>query len=348
MKIDKISSSLILITIVLLILPGIARAANNSPIVTYFASEGKIVIRNESKWIRIDPVSDHFAGDQFTITGTTNLPVGAMIIGELYTLPPPCHAKNCDISYEKYGIHRGASIDAGLSPDSNVFSIRFNTSNLVSDSFTLHIGSDGFGDYYSSIFLFPVDLRDTILSLRSSPPHSSTNYWIVIDPPSDQTSNFRTVGICFRLNGLTNLPVGENISYTIVDTFAFHKIESKNDVVIDLNRNRGYIIPTEKEGINRFFVDVNASGLNPGYYWVTLWNPRYNTSLSNDFLSASTPVDIHAKISDNLSITCSVNPLLPNTQQLTPATPLSLIGTCAALIGSGMLVMLVWRRVKQG
>lgn len=137
---------------------------------TYLASEGKILIRNESTWIRIDPVSDHFAGDQFTITGTTNLPVGATIIGELYTLPPPCHAKNCDISYEKYGIDMEILVGVGSHSNSNIFSIPFNTSNLVPDSYTLHIGADGVGDYYSSIFLYPVGSRETTLSIHSLPP----------------------------------------------------------------------------------------------------------------------------------------------------------------------------------
>ena len=320
MKIDKISSSLILITIVLLIIPGIARAADNSPIVTYFASEGKIVIRNESKWIRIDPVSDHFAGDQFTITGTTNLPVGAMIIGELYTLPPPCHAKNCDISYEKYGIHMEMPVEAGSYSNSNIFSIPFNTSNIVPDSYTLHIGADGVGDYYSSIFLYPVGSRETILSLHSLPPTTiptPDRCWIMIDPISDHY-----VSDTVTITGITNIPESEKIIVEVLpSTFRPGYAPSVG----------GYAIIKTGANNNTWTFPINTSRFSPEEYSVKVSSYSFNvTGVSGYFnlLKSQSPTTI--------------------IQKTFPSTPLSVIGTCAALIGSGMLFMLVWRRVKQG
>ncbi|MDO9035451.1 MAG: hypothetical protein Q7U51_09645 [Methanoregula sp.] len=345
--------TVIIFIIGFLLLTGITSAAQSNTSVSYLPDEGKILIRNEITWIKIDPVSDHIVGDQFTVIGTTNLPVGSKIIGEIYTLPPNC-PKNCSIDLEKYGIHKETFVISGSSNNLNGFSVTFNTSGLVSDVFAFRIGSDAV-DYTTSITLFPDKSRNTIYSIYPSHVSSSEIYSIIIDTTENEKYYTRQVPPCLKLTGLTSLPAGVTISYSIISDVNLYRENSEKNLMIPIVQNRGYVIPGEKGHANRIFVDIDASQLDPGYYRVFLWNPEFNGSVSNDFLSTSIGIRLVKETSNASSISCPI-PQIPFPEvsptiqpalshSVTPAVPLSVTGTFVALFGTG-IVLQVARRIR--
>lgn len=45
-------------------------------------------VQNTTPYLRADPVSDHVTGENFTITGTTNLPAGEMLVYSVFSIGP--------------------------------------------------------------------------------------------------------------------------------------------------------------------------------------------------------------------------------------------------------------------
>ena len=65
---------------------------------------------NTTPWIRLDPVADHVAGENFSITGTTNLKIGERLSVSIYPYQPSPNQKR---SYEFTKIDGNTSIRTG-------------------------------------------------------------------------------------------------------------------------------------------------------------------------------------------------------------------------------------------
>lgn len=342
---------------------GFVNAADSGTATGYEANvthtgDGKILISNNINWIKIDPVSDIIAG-QFTITGTTNLPAGSPITGQLYIATNPFHQKTCNVDMSLYGNLSMVLIQSGANSSNNTFSIPFSTKNVISSTDYYFQIDSSIGSYGDIKIVIPEIFKEQIQSSISLSSHSSERYWIWINPLTDETAthvNIKEVDPRFQLTGFTNLPAGENIPYIIIPYNYFDVRFPDRNWTISLIRNQGYVIPGEKAGINSFSVDVDASLYCPGSYFVILWNPRYNSSDPNDFLAASTAFGSRENTNLSTISSCSATPTYPLTTlvngspitidkltspvltstptRLSTTTPLSLIGTLAALICS--------------
>jgi len=312
------------------LLVGNAHAETN---VTFLPDEGKMLFTssNGTSWIKMDPISDRIVGDQFVFKGITNLPVGSIMAGQIITA---CfHSSKYDSFPPKDtgGRFGTGFVLASNYSDLNRFTITLDTTTVVSTIFGYSI-SDNPALYISSIkgdgefILFPNSTREKLRSLQKPPAPSREKFWIYIDPPQTGISDYRTVNSHFTINGSTNLPLGANISYSIFSDGAIGGCQDHTSIETTLQG--------ENQKFNRFFVDVNASGLDRGIYWVTLWNPQYNASVPNDFLSASTSF----YLINNLSV--------PPPTTAPPASPSAFV-PCAAVIVAGMMLMEILRKRKR-
>jgi hypothetical protein len=323
--------------------------------------DGKILISDGKTWVKIDPVSDIIVGDQIIITGTTNLPVGSTITGQLYIATDLCRQKNCNVDMSTYASSSSVLIQSGVNSRDNIFSVPIYTKNLIySYDYAFQIDSS-IGTYGEAKFVFPEIVKEQIQSYNHPSSHSPDRYWIWINPLTNETiTHISIAGVNphFQLTGTTNLPVGENIPYSIIP---YNYFDIRN-WTISLTKNQGHVTPGKKIGSNNFIVDVDASQYCPGSYFVILWNPRYNSSNPNDFLAASTPFGFRENANLSTISSCPTTPTYPLTiivngspitvikpssqiftttpTRLSTTTPLTASGTFAALICSFCIFVL--------
>lgn len=303
--------------------------------------DGKTLISNGTYWISWDPIGDHIVGDQFFINGTTNLSAGADLYYSFLAPSGGCHTKIC--SRKSSGTDGDIIIKTGPKLGINTFSVSINTTDFQSNWFVFLfkvISSDTSTEVNafhqeslmdSTIFLFPEIWRSIITQSRITHPDTGISYWISFNK-MDYT------GPCYQLTGTTNLPIGETLSYSFFSPVEFG-VGNNIDPIRDVQGPYygGMVVSGEKSGINRFIIPVNslysANGTN-----IIVWNPRYNTSVYSDSISSST--DFHPLDPQNVS-NCSV--AIPVT---TPASPISFIGTCAALFGFLCICLMTKRKEK--
>jgi hypothetical protein len=307
--------------------------------------DGKTLISNGTYWISWDPIGDHIVGDQFFINGTTNLSSGTEIY--LYLIAPggSCHTKICN--RKSAGTGGYTIIKPGTTYGINTFSLLINTTDLQSNQYFFSfmvISSDNTTEvdaFYqgstvdSSILLFPEDWRSITARSQTTHPDAGISYWISVSNVVEYTQP------CYQLTGTTNLPLGETLSYSF-----FSPVEYGPNHNVDPIRNvqglyrGGIVVPGEKPGINQFIIPVNTYNSSE---WtnIIIWNSWYNTSDRSDTLSTST--EFHpSPDAPNVSTTCSVT--LPVT---TPASPLSVMGTCGALFVVFFICLLTQREEKR-
>lgn len=312
---------LIVIAILLLVsIPVTASTGNTST--NIFGLTPGIWIENGDYWFNLDPISNFIVGDRYAISGTTNLPAGKRISMEFSKLPP----WECQACVDAYGVITGAEVKSGTVPGINTFSIPFSLAGKVPDEYYLRITSDSHENptdiFGISVFVMPAETKTNLTFLVPHTRHlDQTPRWLLIDgAPSD---DYEQVADHFTITGLTNLPVGEKIPYTIND-----KIVPEPD--------RGEVVPGNTSGINRFVVVVNTTGWRDDYYTrITMWNPYYNGSEFNSFLSTTKRVHY-------LRPGTSTSPPLPTATSPT-ATSLPALLPCIALASAGAL-SLVWRK----
>jgi hypothetical protein len=294
--------------------------------------DGKILISNGTYWISWDPIGDHIVGDQFFINGTTNLSTGTDIYYEFNM-----RFFYGDRNRKSPGTFGHILFKPGNTPGINTFSLLINTTDFQSTQFVFlfdMISSDKPAEidaFYhesiqvdSSILLFPEDWRSITERSRTTHPDPGISYWISVSNLVEYTTP------CYELTGTTNLPTGETLSYSFLDP---------NTNVQGLYHG-GTVVQGEKPGINRFIIPINTDNLTE---WtnVIIWNPRYNTSVRSDTISTSTDFR-PSPYAQNVSTTCSATP--PVT---TPASPLSVIGTCGALFMVLCICLLTHRKEKR-
>ncbi len=299
-----LSITAILILLLIIVFPASAE------IKTTHTDDGKILISNNINWIKFDPVSDIIAG-QITVTGTTNLPAGSPITGQLYIATDLCRQKTCNVDMSLYGNLSTVIIQSGANSSNNTFSIPINTKNVISSTDYFFQIDSSIGSYGDIKIVIPELFKEQIQSSISASSHSSERYWIWINPLTDETATHVTikdVPTHFQLTGSTNLPVGENIPYIIIPYNYFDVRFPDRNWTISLIRNQGYVIPGKKTGINSFSMEVDASQYCPGSYFVILWNPRFNSSDPNDFLASSTAFGFKENANLELDIQLSYYP----------------------------------------
>jgi hypothetical protein len=280
--------------------------------------DGKTLISDGTYWISWDPIGDHIVGDQFFINGTTNLSNRTVIYYQFFAPTGGCHTKICNRKSAGVGEYITPTPDD--SSGVNTFSIFINTTDFQSNEFVFSFSVISSDDtevvdafyqesYVDTIIpLFPEDLRSITEHSRTTHPDAGISYWMSVNNMEEYTRP------CYQLSGTTNLPPGETLSYSFLDPIAG---------VQGLYRG-GIVIPSEKPGINRFFIPINTSN-STNWTRLMIWNPRYNASVFMDTIS--TTMEFRpSPDAQNVTTTCSVT--LPVT---TPASPLSLMGTYGAL-----------------
>jgi len=298
--------ALALVICIFIAIPGIGATTN------YPADDGTIHFSNGSSWIRWDPVSDHVAGDQFFVNGSTNISAGSLVQYEFYT-PVDCHVKYCDSSDS---IRDGnVTIGPGEIPGINRFSVRINATGLKnttgpgSEQYFLSFRvfssenspeSEDFPGFENFITrrssLFSDSIRDSIESEGlSQSGEPGRYYWIALD--YDTVSFVHDYSIpCDQITGMTNLPAGENLYYSAFSYDDYREIDRH----VSNRTLGGSVVPGKIQGVNSFVIPLNTSGFSEIRYLV-IWNPRYNASDRADSISTTV---IFARPVSNNSETC--------------------------------------------
>ena len=233
-----------------------------------------IIVNNGQDWIYIDPVSSRFEGEQFNITGKTNLPANEEITVGICTLPP--RGAETGIRFEKYCFYETFSIKKSLKPGNDTFSIPVNLSGKAPSRYSHMLGIEtrDYTIYETDFLIYPREIRKDFDFFRPVPDQIKNNpTWLLLDQPCsgmDENGNY-------YVSGTTNLPVGETIPYTLDwDTFTWETTPVTN---------YGYVVSRIDEEKNKFEIKFNNTmGIPSGY--LIIWNPYYNESINN-FLSVS-------------------------------------------------------------
>lgn len=287
--------------------------------------DGKILMSTGMYWIKIDPVSDHIVGDKFLFTGVTNLPPGSRIIGQLFIRTSPCHQKTCNIDMNSYG-NSNSSFVQDSSQGINSFSILINTSGIIpSDDYVFEIFPEngdivGYGD---NIVLFPKNFKENIVSSPSVLSLPQKRYWIWINPLTNESIYHENVGLVnssFQLTGFTDLPVGDTVKYSIYPSSVIDEKFSEKNFVNFFDENHGIVTSGNSTGNNTFYLNLDMSKICPGVYYITLWNPRYNSSEPNDFLSTSTAFGFLESPNASVNSSCSPSPTVSGTVNINGST----------------------------
>jgi len=238
-----------------------------------------IIVNNGQDWIYIDPVSSRFEGEQFNITGKTNLPANEEITVGICTLPP--RGAETGIRFEKYCFYETFSIKKSLKPGNDTFSIPVNLSGKAPSRYSHMLGIEtrDYTIYETDFLIYPREIRKDFDFFRPVPDQIKNNpTWLLLDQPSCKMYENGS----YYVTGTTNLPVGEMIPYTL----DLHYGEEQE---IETVPKYGYVVSAIDDEKNKFIINFDSSIGNPKSYFLTVWNPYYNESFNN-FLSAS--VDI--------------------------------------------------------
>ncbi len=163
-------------------------------------------------FISIDPVSDKNVGEQFTISGTTNLPAGSEIMVDIH--PSSLNLNTGMVSDPKTGA-----------------AMRMDDSMVVTGMFKVDKKPDGVstwsfyvpstklltGEYTAIVFVYdknkpgPGDISGVAkFTVKQGPATPVTGQFIRIDPIGD-----KNVGDIFAITGTTNLPAGSEILFQV-------------------------------------------------------------------------------------------------------------------------------------
>jgi hypothetical protein len=225
-------------------------------------------------FISVGPMSDKNIGDQFTITGTTNLPVGSKILVEVYpasyesgfgtTTDPKTGAINGEFTGTTGTItvaNGTGNVNAWSFPlDTNIFNSQEYTvtaTQLISDASKGNITK---GDTSGSA-------QFAIIPTPSSELVNGS--FIHIDPIGD-----KNVGDQFTITGTTSLPVGSEILVEVYPASYESGFGTTTDPKTgagsgEFNGVVGIVNVTAGTGnINIWSMDLDATGFSSGEYLV--------------------------------------------------------------------------------
>jgi hypothetical protein len=96
-----------------------------------------ITVPNETYWIHINSVRDHIRGENFTLNGTTNLPIGDRIGVQIYSTRfksiPSCPNKG-----EMNGVIAIVNVSDSVNPW-NIWSLDVNSHNLCPEEYQVEV-----------------------------------------------------------------------------------------------------------------------------------------------------------------------------------------------------------------
>jgi hypothetical protein len=119
----------------------ISRVGVDTPL-TYFASPietGCLAQENQTRWIQINPVSDHNIGDVFEINGITNIEGNNSISVKIYQTHFSTHPKNSP--YPFTSLFGNVTVQGDHCGPNN-WSFLTNTSSLLPDEYFIEVRSE--------------------------------------------------------------------------------------------------------------------------------------------------------------------------------------------------------------
>jgi hypothetical protein len=149
-------------------------------------------------FISVDPVSDKNTGDEFAITGTTNLPEGTNLVVQVYATSFQEHTSDTG---EFSGAVGTVDVLAG-SGGINTWSMELNTSVFVPMKYFVNVSVDSGNGYPATSSPFGT----TTFTLHPSSVSASSPPYIRVDPISGKTT-----GDLLIVTGSTNLAAGTNL-----------------------------------------------------------------------------------------------------------------------------------------
>ncbi len=179
----------LLIVVVAVLLVAVGSAGVSEPVVTTITPGNDSPAGNARYWIKTDPIGDQYRGDVVPVHSTTNLPVGDMVIVQIYS--SSMHStksgrlgssmiENVSVVAGENGLNRTAfTVDMSVfRPDEYLFDAR--------SAEKPGAGSSWFFNVFEA---------------------THQHYRIKIDPVSDKKS-----GDQFTITATTNLPAGEEVT----------------------------------------------------------------------------------------------------------------------------------------
>jgi len=252
-------------------------------------------------FISVDPISDKNIGDDFNITGTTNLPAGTEILVEVYPA-----------SFEPTATDPQTGAQSGtFTGASGIVTVAQGTGNLNTWSMDLNTITFSPGKLLVNASVFTGDAKKGIIS-TSEPigkreftldavPSTTGNavadsgQYITIDPIADKTT-----GDILIVTGSTNLPAGTSLMVQVNGTGGNTEVNLGSDAV------------------NRYSMPIDTSILKPGTLTITVTqmtgdpakenykpgNVKATASftLKGTFLAADTPVQPTITASDYIQL----------------------------------------------
>ena len=189
-------------------------------------------------FISVDPVSDKNVGDQFTINGTTSLPVGTMLLWQIMpdTGTPPT------------GTNKTASGIAGGNPVTK----GDGTANRLSFAADMNLQAPGkwvvlVGVMKGDEFEMGDLTGSAYFTVKQGPASAGTGQYIRVDPVADKTT-----GDLLIVTGSTNLPAG---TILMVQTGSYG-----SDTIVHAGTG----------GVNQYSMPVDTSILKPGTLTITV------------------------------------------------------------------------------
>jgi hypothetical protein len=218
------------------------------PVTSEPSGKQEKIVKNTTQWIQIDTVGARNTNDIFTITGTTNLPVGEELIYsvELIEATPPGKQWN------------GGSLPPPL-PTTHIVE---GSGGINTWSFDVNLGNRDPGTYSVWInkanMVFPEDNgsgAETTFEVTSSP-----SPWIHIDPVSDHKTGDR-----FAVHGTTNLPAGDQIRIEVYEG-SWDSLSPKGKGPFWFNTT----VKNDDSGSNTWSINLDSSGFLTGNWYVAV------------------------------------------------------------------------------
>jgi len=246
----------------MIVKPFEARVAAPAP--TILQTQVPQVQPSVPRWIRIDPIGDKMEGDVFTVTSTTNLSEGEEVLVEVM---------NYEWHHPLCGSYDTVKVISGIN-GTNTISYTVNTSSFNPEKYLVHETSlrkyaENRTENETYFNLTPKNVQAVSVQL-SAPP------WIRIDPISDKQA-----GDVFTVTSKTNLPVGEEISLAIYDTYFHPGIHSPNETHYGCTADVTVIPGKDRTNITSYV--VNSTAWRPWEYIVDETHDGTGTGSSISF-----------------------------------------------------------------
>lgn len=159
--------------------------------------EKELTIDGDYPWIRIDRIGDHYVGEQFTISGTTNLPVDYNLIFEAVS---SSYIPGVPNTGEFSGMSEVVTVVKGNT--NNEWSIDVDVSTFVPDEYTVNVESVETSSTATTTFdllekgttTTPTTLKTAIKTATVTVPPTSATTTVATTVPSTPTATATAPG----------------------------------------------------------------------------------------------------------------------------------------------------------